>query len=126
MPMDLENVGTHDATATHGDQDVSNDLSCEDVCAIAWKGYKAGKGARKKGPHGAGLWYRGNGADEWTSSKKDEVEKRREARKAPRAANSIGTATKTKGPAGTKAKGKAKARAVLDIAAIAVCRSTWE
>ena len=27
VPMDLGNVGTHDARATHGDQDVSNDTS---------------------------------------------------------------------------------------------------
>ena len=59
MPMDLGNVGTHDARATQGDQDVSNDMSYDDVCAIAWEGYKVGKGAGKKGPNGAGSWYRG-------------------------------------------------------------------
>ena len=37
------------------------------------------------------------------------MEERREARMAPRAANLIGTVTKTKDPMGTKAKGKAKA-----------------
>ena len=40
--------------STQGDPDMSNDMSYEDVCAIAWKGYKAGKGAGKKGPNGSG------------------------------------------------------------------------
>ena len=48
-PMDLENVGTHDAKTTQSDSDTGNDMSYEDVCAIAWKGYKAGKGAGKEG-----------------------------------------------------------------------------
>ena len=48
-PMDLVNVGTHDAKTTQNDSDTSNDMSYEDVCAIAWKGSKAGKGAGKKG-----------------------------------------------------------------------------
>ena len=47
-PMDLGNVGTHDAKTTQSDSDTGNDMSYEDVCAIAWKGYKAGKGAGKK------------------------------------------------------------------------------
>ena len=49
VPMDLESVGTHDARATQRDQDASNDMSYDDLCAIAWKGYKAGKGAGKNG-----------------------------------------------------------------------------
>ena len=69
-PMDLGNVGTHDARTTQSDQDASNDMSYDDVCAIAWKGYKAGKGAGKKGPNGAGTWYRGKGAGEWVSGKR--------------------------------------------------------
>ena len=43
--MDLGNVGAYDAKTTQSDSDMSNDTSYEDVCAIAWKGYKAGKGA---------------------------------------------------------------------------------
>ena len=54
VPMDLENVGTHDMNMTPSDSDTSNDMSYEDVCFIAWKGYKAGKGADKKGPNGSG------------------------------------------------------------------------
>ena len=54
VPMDMGNVGTHDAKMTQSDSDTSNDMSYEDVCAIAWKGYKAGKGAGKKGPNGSG------------------------------------------------------------------------
>ena len=34
---------------TQSDSDTSNDMSYEDVCAIAWKGFKVGKGAGKKG-----------------------------------------------------------------------------
>ena len=59
VPMDLGNVSGHDTKS-----DTSNDMSYEDVCAIAWKGYKAGKGAGKKGSNGSGTWHRGKGADE--------------------------------------------------------------
>ena len=59
VPMDLGNVSGHDTKSTQGDSDMSNVMSYEDVCAIAWKGYKAGKGAGKKG------------LDEWTSGKRD-------------------------------------------------------
>ena len=52
VPMDLENVGTHDAKMTQSDSDTNNNMSYDDVCAIAWKVYKAGKGAGKKGPNG--------------------------------------------------------------------------
>ena len=72
VPIDLENVSGHDTKSTQGDSDMSNDMSNEDVCAIAWKGYKAGKGAGKKGPNGSGPWQRGKGADEWTSGKRDD------------------------------------------------------
>ena len=46
--------GAYDPKTTQSDPDTSNDMSYEDVCAIAWKGYKAGKGAGKKGPNGSG------------------------------------------------------------------------
>ena len=36
----------------------------EDVCVIAWKEDKAGKGTGKKGSNGPGVWHRGQGADE--------------------------------------------------------------
>ena len=55
VPMDLGNVSVvHDTKSTHSDSDTSNDMSYEDVCAIPWKGYKAGKGAGKKGPNASG------------------------------------------------------------------------
>ena len=57
---------------TQSDSDTSNDMSYEDVCAIAWKRYKASKGAGKKGPNGSGTWHRGKGADEWTSGRGDD------------------------------------------------------
>ena len=59
IPMYLGNVGGYDTKTTQGDSDTSNDMSYEDVCAIAWKGYKAGKGAGKKGQNGSGPWHRG-------------------------------------------------------------------
>ena len=65
-------------------------MSYEDVCAIVWKGYKAGKGTGKKGPNGLGVWHREIGADEWTSGRKM-TEAGQEARRAPRAANLIGS-----------------------------------
>ena len=55
---------------TQSDSDTSNGMSYEDVCAIAWKGYRAGKGAGKKGPNGSATWHLGKGADEWPSGKR--------------------------------------------------------
>ena len=72
VPMDLGNVGTHDAKMTQSDSDTSNDMSCDDVCAIAWKGYKAGKGTGRKGPNGLGEWHRGKGAGDWTTGRRDD------------------------------------------------------
>ena len=37
VPLDLGNVGTHDAKMTHSDPETSNDMSYDDVCAIAWQ-----------------------------------------------------------------------------------------
>ena len=78
--MDLENVGAHDAKMTQSDSVKSNDMSCDDVCAIAWKRYKpgkgagklAGKGAGKKGSSRLGVWHLGEGADEWTTGRRDD------------------------------------------------------
>ena len=72
VPMELENVVTHDTKMTQNDSDTSTDMSYEDVCAIAWNGYKACKGAGEKGPNGSGTWHRGKGADEWPSRKRDD------------------------------------------------------
>ena len=69
VPMDLGNVGTHDTKMTQSDLDTGNDMSYEDVCAIAWKGYKASKGTGKKRPKGPEVWHRGKGGDEWTSGR---------------------------------------------------------
>ena len=57
---------------TQNDSDASNNMSYEDVCATAWKGYKAGNGAGKKEPNGSGTWHRGKGTDEWPSGKRDD------------------------------------------------------
>ena len=72
VPMDSGNVGMHDGKASRNDSDASNDMSYEEVCATAWKGYKAGKGAGRKGPTGSVTWHRGEGADERPSSKRDD------------------------------------------------------
>ena len=72
VPMDLGHSGTHDAKTIQSDQDTSNDTSYDDVCAITWKGYKAGTGAGKEGPNGPGRWHRGGGDDEWMSGRRDD------------------------------------------------------
>ena len=77
-PMDLGSVGTHDARTTQSDQDASNDMSYDDVCAIAWKGCRVGTATGKKGPIGDGTWYRGKGTDKWTSGEKKRWRKERE------------------------------------------------
>ena len=111
MPMDLGNVSGYDTKSRQGDSDKNNEMSYEDVCAIAWKGCKAGTGAGQKGPQ--------------TSGKREMTEARKEARKAPRAANPIAIATRTK-----EAKGKesirAKARAKPDTATTVESRGTSE
>ena len=38
VPTDVGNVGMHDAKTTQSDSDTSNDVSYDDVCAIAGKG----------------------------------------------------------------------------------------
>ena len=123
-PMDLGNVGAYDAKTTQSDPDTSNDMSREDACAIAWKGYKAGKGGGKKGPQGSGTGIvekelmNGRVAGETT-------EARKEAGRAPRAANPIGTVTRTK-EAREKARARAKARVKPDTATTAESKGTSE
>ena len=65
VPMDLGDSGAHDAKMTQGDQEADNKMSYDDMCAMAWKGYKAGKGTGKKGIDGTGTWNRGKGYDWW-------------------------------------------------------------
>ena len=103
VPMELGNVGTHDTKTTQNDSDTSNDMSCEDACAIAWKGYKAVKGAGKKGPNGSGTWHHGKGADEWPSGKRDDGGK-----KGGKKGSRGSTVTRTTG-ATEKARARAKA-----------------
>ena len=112
------------AKTTQSDPDTSNDMSCEDVCAIAWKVYKAGKGAGKKGPNGSGTWHRGKGADELTSGRRDNGAKKGD-KKGSKAANRIGTVTRTK-EAREKARARAKARVKPDTATTAESRTTSE
>ena len=106
VPMDLGNVCTHDAKMTHSDSDTSNDMSYDDVCAIAWTGNKAGKRTGKKGPNGSGVWRRGEGADE-----SEMMEERKEARRARKTPNLTGTATRTREALRAKGKARAKVRA---------------
>ena len=63
-------------------------MSYDDVCVIAWKGHKVGKGVGKKGPNGAGTKHRGKGADDSGEWQKRRWDERREAINAPRAGKS--------------------------------------
>ena len=103
------NVSGHDTKSTQGDSDTSNDMSDEDVCAIAWKGYKAGKGAGKKGPNGSGPRHRGKGADEWTSGKRDDAGKKKGGKKGSKGSEPDWYSDKDKGSKG-KGKGKGKGK----------------
>ena len=123
VPMDLGNVGTHDARKTQSDQGASNDMSYDDVCAIAWKGYKAGKRAGKKGQNGAGTWYREKGADEWASGKRVDGGKKG-GKKGSKGSKSDWYSDKTKDP--MEAEAKAKVRGKLDIATVAESKGTSE
>ena len=78
VPLDLGNVGTHDAKRTQSDSDTSNDMSYEDVCATAWHGGQSRQGKRQeRTPNGLEVWHRGKGADEWTSGRRDDGCKKR-------------------------------------------------
>ena len=94
---------------TQGHLDTSNDMSNEDVCAIAWKGCKAGKGAGKKGPNLSGPWHRGKGVDEWASGKRDDGGKRG-GKKGSKGSKPDRYGDKDKGGNGSKAKGKGKGK----------------
>ena len=107
VPMDLGNVGTHDVKMTQSDSDTSNDMSHEDVCAIAWKGYKADKGAGKKGPNGSGTWHRGEGADEWTSVRRDDGGKKG-GKKGPKGSKPGWHGDKDKRGPGSQGQGQGK------------------
>ena len=101
-------------------------MSYDDVCAIAGKGYKARKGAGKKGSNGSGPWHRGKGADEWTSSRRSDGGKKG-SKKGPRTADPLGTVTVSKevlDPMGTKAK--ARTRVKPDTATIAESKGMSE
>ena len=120
VPMDLGNVGTHKAKMTQSDSDTSNDVSYDDVCAIAWKVYKAGKGTDKKRPNGPG----GIMEKELMNGRVAEgmTEARKEARRAPSTANLIGAVTGTKEAMETKAKARVK----LDTATMAESKGISE
>ena len=103
VPMDLGNVGTHDARTTQSDSDTSNDMPYDDVCASAWIEHKAGKGAGKKGPNGAGTWYRGQRDD---GGKKG-------GKKGSKGSKLDWYGDKDKGSNGNKGKGKGKSETLL-------------
>ena len=112
VPMDLGNVGVHDTKTTQCDSDTSSCMSYEDVCAIAGKGHKAGKGAGKKGPNGSGTWHRGKGADEWPSGRRDDGGKKR-GKKGSKGSKLDSYSDKDKGSKG-KGKGKSVTRYCYD------------
>ena len=107
VPMDLGNVRGHDTKSTQGDSDTSNDMSHEDVCAIAWKGYEACKGAGKKGPNGSGTWHRGKGADERTSGRRDDGGKKG-GKNGSKGSTPDWHGDRDKGSTGNKGNGKCK------------------
>ena len=113
VPMDLGLVGTHDAKKTQSDSDTSNDMIYEDVCnrlervqSRQWNGQE-----RIEQAGSVASWKKelmnGRVAEEMT-------EARKEARMGPRAANLIGTVTRTK--EALEKKGKARARVKPDTA----------
>ena len=89
---------------TQSDLDTSNDMSYEDLCAIAWKGFNAGKGARKKGPG----QVRGIVDKELMSGRVTEevTEARKEARKGSMGSKLDWYGDKDKGGTGNKGEGK--------------------
>ena len=112
VPMDLGSVGVHDTKTTQSDSDTSSDMSYEDVCAIAWKGNKAGKGAGTKGPNRSGTWHRGKGADEWPSGRRDDGGKKR-GKKGSKGSKPDWHSDKDIGSKG-KGKGKSETRYCYD------------
>ena len=125
VPMELGNVGTHDTKTTQNDSDTSNDMSYEDMCAIAWKGYKAGKGAGKKGPSGSGTWHRGKGADEWPSGKREDGGKKG-GKKGSKGIKPDWHGDKDKGSKGKSKGARAKVRVKPDTATTAESKGTSE
>ena len=120
VPMDLGNVGTHDAKMTQSDSDTNNDMSLG----------KGAKQAREQARHDRTAWVCGIVEKELMNGRVSmgTMVERREAREAPRAISLMGTVTKTKDPVETKAKGRAKARAraKLDIATFAESKGKSE
>ena len=123
VPMDLENVGTRDTKMTQNDTGTSNDMSYEDVSAVACKGYNAGKGAGKKGSNGSGTRHRGKGADEWPSGKRDDGGKKG-GKKGSKGSIPDWHTDKDKESKG-KGKGKGRARAHRSELSIQVGQQHW-
>ena len=120
-PKDLDHVGACDAKTTQSDPDTSNDMSYEDVCAIAWEGVQGQQRSRQK----RGQMDREHGIveEELMNGRVagEMTEPRKEAKRAPRAANPIGTVTRTR-----EAREKARARVKSDTATTAESRGTSE
>ena len=124
VPMVLGNVGTHDAKMTQSDSDTSNDMRHTKTCVRSLgKSTKPAREQARRDRTGreCGIVEReqmnGRVAQEMTEAKKEAI-------RAPRAANLIGTVTRTKEALETKAK--AKARVKPDTATIAESKSISE
>ena len=65
VPMDLRNVGTHDAKMTQSDSDTSNDMSHDDVCD-RFERVQRRQGNRQERTERIRRVQRGKGVDEWT------------------------------------------------------------
>ena len=97
---------------TKSGPDTSNDMSYEDVCAIAWNGYEASQGNRQERTERIGcVASRGKGADEWTSVRKDDggMKGGKKGSKGQQA-NLIGSVTRTEEALETQARTKARAK----------------
>ena len=106
VPMDLRNVGMHDARMMQSDQDMNNDVSFDDMCAIAWKRKQSRQRSRQTGQG------RGTRENELANGciSEETTGARTVARRVPRAAGLTGTVTRTKGALGTEAKTRAQAK----------------
>ena len=102
VPMDLGNVGAHDTKMAQNDSDTSNDISYEDVCAIAWR--KDTGQAREQARRDRMDQEHGIVGKELMSGR---------AARAPMEASPTCTATRTKGTR-EKARARAKARVKAD------------
>ena len=124
VPLNLGNVGRHDAKMTQSESDTSNDMSKTMCTRSLGMGTKLAREQAKRDRKDQG---RGIVEKELMNGREAEevTEERKEVRRAPRAANPIGTVTRTR-ETREKAREKAKARVKPDTATTAEGKDTSE